>query len=35
MEQILGFFETYHPARHLLFALLILVLGHWLIRVVP
>src|SRR5499433_574155 len=34
MEQILGFFETYHPARHLLFALLILVLGHWLLKFV-
>jgi len=34
MEQILGFFETYHPVRHLLFALLILVLGHWLIKFV-
>jgi small conductance mechanosensitive channel len=28
MEQILEFFATYHPVRHLLFALLILVLGH-------
>jgi small conductance mechanosensitive channel len=27
-------FATYHPARHLLFAILILVLGHWLIKVV-
>ena len=34
MDQIIGFFETYHPARHLLFALLILVLGYWLIKVV-
>jgi small conductance mechanosensitive channel len=34
MDQILGFFETYHPARHLLFAILILVLGHWLIKFV-
>src|SRR5262249_713967 len=34
MDQILGFFETYHPARHLLFAILILVLGHWLMKFV-
>jgi small conductance mechanosensitive channel len=34
MDQILGFFETYHPARHLLFAILILGLGHWLIKFV-
>src|SRR5499426_2212656 len=34
MNQILGFFETYHPARHLLFAILIMVLGHWLIKFV-
>src|SRR5215813_2312634 len=34
MDQILGFFETYHPARHLLFALLILGLGHGLSKVV-
>jgi small conductance mechanosensitive channel len=34
MEQILGFFETYHPARHLLFAILILGLGHGLIKFV-
>src|SRR5262249_10338402 len=34
MDQILGFFEASHPARHLLFAFLILVLGHWLIKFV-
>src|SRR5262249_52681082 len=34
MNQIMGFFGTYHPVRHLLFALLILVLGHWLIKFV-
>src|SRR5262245_36979900 len=30
MDQIMGFFATYHPVRHLLFAILILVLGYWL-----
>jgi small conductance mechanosensitive channel len=34
MDQIIRFFETYHPVRHLLFALLILMLGHWLIKFV-
>jgi small conductance mechanosensitive channel len=34
MDQIMGFFETYHPFRHLLFAILILVLGHWLMKFV-
>jgi small conductance mechanosensitive channel len=34
MEQIRGFFETFHPFRHLLFAILILVLGHWLMKFV-
>src|SRR5215470_2104918 len=34
MDQIIGFFETYHPFRHLLFAILILVLGHWLMKLV-
>jgi small conductance mechanosensitive channel len=34
MDQILGFFETFHPFRHLLFAILILVLGSWLIKFV-
>src|SRR5215468_4948238 len=34
MDQILGFFETFHPVRHLLFALLILGLGYWLIKFV-
>src|SRR5499426_4337501 len=34
MNQIIGFFETYHPFRHLLFAILILVLGHWLMKLV-
>lgn len=32
MEHILLFFATYHPVRHLLLALLILVLGHWLVK---
>src|SRR5262252_5273818 len=34
MGQIIGFFETFHPFRHLLFAILILVLGHGLIKFV-
>jgi small conductance mechanosensitive channel len=34
MEQLLVFFETYHPVRHLLFAILILLLGRWLIQFV-
>ena len=34
MDQIIGFFETFHPFRHLLFAILILVLGHGLIKFV-
>ena len=34
MNQIIGFFGTYHPFRHLLFAILILVLGHWLMKLV-
>ena len=34
MAQIIGFFATFHPVRHLLFAILILVLGHWLIKFV-
>jgi small conductance mechanosensitive channel len=34
MGQIMVFFETYHPARHLLFAILILLLGHWLMKLV-
>src|SRR5215471_11996932 len=34
MNQIIGFFETFHPFRHLLFAILILVLGHWLMKFV-
>ena len=32
MEHILLFFATYHPVRHLLLAILILVLGHWLVK---
>ena len=32
MDQIVVFFETYNPVRHLLFAILILVLGHWLMK---
>src|SRR5262252_4082177 len=34
MDQIIGFFETFHPFRHLLLAILILVLGHWLMKFV-
>ena len=34
MDQIIGFFETFHPFRHLLFAILILGLGYWLMKVV-
>src|SRR5262249_57379332 len=34
MDKIMEFFETFHPVRHLLFAILILVLGHWLIKFV-
>src|SRR5215813_463673 len=34
MDQIIGFFETFHPFRHLLFAILILVLGYGLMKVV-
>jgi small conductance mechanosensitive channel len=34
MDQIMGFFETHHPVRHLLFAILILLLGHWLMKFV-
>jgi small conductance mechanosensitive channel len=34
MAQIIGFFETFHPFRHLLLAILILVLGLWLIKFV-
>jgi small conductance mechanosensitive channel len=32
MEHILLFFSTYHPVRHLLLAILILVLGNWLVK---
>ena len=32
MDQIMVFFDTYHPVRHLLFAILILMLGHWLMK---
>jgi hypothetical protein len=32
MDKILGFFETYHPLRHLATALLILFLGYRLAR---
>lgn len=32
MEHILLFFATYHPVRHVLLAILILVLGHWLVK---
>ena len=32
MEHILLFFATYHPVRHLLLAILILVLGNWLVK---
>ena len=32
MDQIMVFFDTYNPIRHLLFAILILVLGHWLMK---
>jgi small conductance mechanosensitive channel len=34
MEQIMLFFAAYHPVRHLLFAILILVLGNWLVKLV-
>src|SRR5215813_11178581 len=34
MEQIIGFFETFHPFRHLVFASLILGLGYGLMKVV-
>ena len=34
MDQVIVFFGTYHPIRHLLFAILILVLGHWLMKFV-
>jgi small conductance mechanosensitive channel len=34
MDQLVVFFETYQPVRHLLFAILILVLGHWLMKLV-
>jgi small conductance mechanosensitive channel len=34
MAQLMRFFETYHPVRHLLFAILILALGHWLMKFV-
>ena len=34
MDQIIGFFETFHPVRHLLFAILILGLGYWLMKIV-
>src|SRR5215475_1873060 len=34
MDQIIGYFETFHPFRHLLLAILILVLGHWLMKFV-
>jgi small conductance mechanosensitive channel len=34
MDQIREFFEAFHPVRHLLLALLILVLGRWLTKVV-
>ena len=34
MDQIVMFFDTYNPVRHLLFAILILVLGHWLMKLV-
>ena len=32
MEHILLFFATYHPVRHLLLAILILVVGNWLVK---
>ena len=32
MEQIMLFFATYQPVRHLLLAVLILVLGNWLVK---
>ena len=34
MNQIIGFVETFHPFRHLLFTILILVLGYWLMKLV-
>jgi small conductance mechanosensitive channel len=34
MDQTIRFFETFHPFRHLLLAILILVLGHWLMKFV-
>jgi small conductance mechanosensitive channel len=34
MEQIMLFFSTYRPMRHLLLAILILVLGNWLVKFV-
>jgi small conductance mechanosensitive channel len=34
MEQIMLFFAAYQPVRHLLFAILILVLGSWLVKFV-
>jgi small conductance mechanosensitive channel len=34
MEQIILFFTTYHPVRHLLVAILIVVLGRWLVGLV-
>jgi small conductance mechanosensitive channel len=34
MDRVLVFFDTYQPVRHLLLAILILVLGHWLIKLV-
>jgi small conductance mechanosensitive channel len=34
MEQIMLFFAAYHPVRHLLLAILILVLGNWVVKFV-
>ena len=32
MDKVIVFFETYQPVRHLLLAIVIVVLGHWLVK---
>jgi len=32
MDKLMAFFETYHPVRHLIFAIVIVLIGRWLAR---
>ena len=34
MDEFMAFFETYHPIRHLIFAIVIVLIGRWLARFV-